>query len=330
MQLRSLLLAVLCTLSVSALAQETPRQLNTLPGAPTPPPATTPIIPPATSSPAVLPSSAVAPADTARRVATEQRAVAAPPAVPDSEREQQQQRRQQMAIPSANTTRYAVGLKTGQVVRGYDVEIKQPVFGRSFLLIDGQQRFELDQVRYYEDETGFYVRTTLPGRSSRESTLRRDRVGRISLYSITSTQYMNNPYGGLGGYGFGRYGYGGYPYGGYPYGGYRTVKTDYFSKDNGPIENLTLKNLQLATADNPGSVKLLQDARRYQTYTTLSYIAAGGLMLAGTFSSFSGSNGFAVSPLVYAAIPLAIVPLVIGGKQQNNIKQAILLYNRGQ
>jgi hypothetical protein len=243
-------------------------------------------------------------------------------------RQQQQQQRQQMALPAANTTRYAVGLKSGQVIKGYDVEIKQPVFGRSFLLVDGQQRFDLDQVRYYEDESGFYVRTTLPGRSNRESTLRRDRVGRISLYSITSTQYMNSPYG-MGGYGMGRYGYGGYPYGG-GYGGYRTVKTDYFSKDNGPIENLTIRNLQLATADNPTSVKLLQDARRYQTYTTLSYIAAGGLMLAGTFSSFSGNNGFAVSPLVYAAIPLAIVPLVIGGKQQNNIKQAILLYNRGQ
>jgi hypothetical protein len=325
MQLRSLLLTVLCTLSVPALAQQTPRQLNTLPGAPAPTPA--PAVPAATASPAVLSSPKVAPTDTARRVATEQRVLAAPPILPDSVREQQQQQRQQMALPPANTTRYAVGLKTGQVVRGYDVEMKQPVFGRSFLLVDGQQRLDLDQVRYYEDETGFYVRTTLPGRSKRESTLRRDRVGRISLYSMTSTQYMNNPYG-MGGYGMGRYGYGGYPYGGY--GGYRTVKTEYFSKDNGPIESLSIKNLQLATADNPGSIRLLQDARRYQTITTLSYVAAGGLLLAGTLSSFGGSSGINVSPLVYAAIPLAIVPLVIGSKQQNNIKQAILLYNRGQ
>ncbi|GAB2790305.1 hypothetical protein GCM10027175_31070 [Hymenobacter latericoloratus] len=232
-------------------------------------------------------------------------------------------------MPAATTSRYAVGLKTGQVVRAYDVEVKQPILGRTFLLVDGQQRLDLNDVRYYEDETGFYVRTTLPGRSKRESTLRRDRVGRISLYSITRQQYTNGPYG-YSPYGMGRYGYG-YPYGGYGgFGGYRTVRQEYFSKDNGPIEDLSVRNLQLATADNPGAQQLLANARRYQTLTTLSYVGAGGLLLAGVLSSFGGSNGASVSPLMYAAIPLAVVPLVIGGKQQNNIKQAILLYNRGQ
>jgi hypothetical protein len=317
MLLRSFPLLALCTLAVPALAQQTPRELNTLPGAPAAAPAT-----PAPVAPAAPAATATPAPDTTRR-APAPRALAAPPTLPDSARAPRQ------ALPPANTTRYAVGLKSGQVLRGYDVELKQPLLGRTFLLVDGQQRFELNDVRYYEDETGFYVRTTLPGRSKRESTLRRDRVGRISLYSITSQQYMNN--GGFGSpYGMGRYGgFGGYPYGG-GYGGYRTVRTEYFSKDNGPIEDLSIKNLQLATQDSPGSQQLLANARRYQTYTTLSYVGAGGLLLAGIFSSVGGSNGFSVSPLVYAAIPLAIVPLVIGGKQQNSIKQAILLYNRGQ
>ncbi|SNR68531.1 hypothetical protein [Hymenobacter mucosus] len=323
MQLRSFLMAVLCTLAVPGLAQQTPRQLNTLPGAPvptTPPPATTPAPSPTPETPV---SVAPAPADTTRRtVQTAPRTIAEPPAVSEAER-----RQRQAVLPPANTTRFAVGLKSGQVMRAYDVEIKQPVFGRTFLLLDGQQRFEMDQVRYYEDETGFYVRTTLPGRSKRETTLRRDRVGRISLYSITSQQYVNNPYG-YSPYGYGRYG----GFGGFPYGGYRTVKTEYFSKDNGPIENMTIRNLQLAVSDNPGSSQLLSNARRYQTLTTLSYVGAGGLLLAGVLSSFSTSsnNGFNISPLMYAAIPLAIVPLVIGGKQQNSVKQAIMLYNRGQ
>ncbi|WP_052694990.1 hypothetical protein [Hymenobacter sp. AT01-02] len=323
MQLRSFLMAVLCTLAVPGLAQQTPRQLNTLPGAPvptTPPPATTPAPSPTPETPV---SVAPTPADTTRRtVQTAPRTIAEPPAVSEAER-----RQRQAVLPPANTTRFAVGLKSGQVMRAYDVEIKQPVFGRTFLLLDGQQRFEMDQVRYYEDETGFYVRTTLPGRSKRETTLRRDRVGRISLYSITSQQYVNNPYG-YSPYGYGRYG----GFGGFPYGGYRTVKTEYFSKDNGPIENMTIRNLQLAVSDNPGSSQLLSNARRYQTLTTLSYVGAGGLLLAGVLSSFSTSsnNGFNISPLMYAAIPLAIVPLVIGGKQQNSVKQAIMLYNRGQ
>ena len=277
-----------------AQAQETPRELNSLPTAP--------------------PAPAPAPA---------QRPLSTAPVVPDSVREQQRQR--QMAALPPETTRFAVGLKNGQLLRAYDVEVKQPVFGRSFLLVDGLQRYDLNDVRYYDDETGHYVRTTLP-KSRRETTLRRDRQGRISLYSITSTQYAGNgfgyPYGGYGG--FGRYGYGGFG----PM--YRTVKTEYFSKDNGPVQSMTLRNLAIATADNPGSSALLAKARSYQRITTLSYVAAGGVMLAGLFTTLNpGSSGSGVSPLVYAGVPLLIVPLIVGGKQHNSIRQAIALYNRG-
>lgn len=288
-------LALLAFCPQGLRAQDTPRELNTLPTVPAPAP------PPA---------------------APVQPQLAAPPVVPDSVRQQQRARR---AGP-VETTRFAVGLKTGEVFRAYDVVIKQPVFGRAFLLLDGQQRVDLGEVRYYEDETGHYVRTTLPN-SRRESTLRRDRQGRISLYSITNTQYagsgMGYPYGGYGSYGgFGRYGGFGPTY--------RTVKTDYFSKDNGPVENLTLRNLTLATTDNPTSSALLRQAQRYQTYTTLSYVAAGGLVLAGLYATLNPNvAGPAISPLVYAGLPLLIVPLVMQSKQQNNLRQAIMIYNRG-
>ncbi|QDA59417.1 hypothetical protein [Hymenobacter jejuensis] len=251
------------------------------------------------------------------------------PTLPDSVvRQHQQQRQTALPAPPPNTTRYAVGLKNGQVYRAYDVIVKQPVFGRSYLLLDDGQRFDLDQVRYYEDETGFYVRTTLP-KSKRETTLRRDRVGRISLYSITRTQYSNSPYGYSPYGGFGRFG--GYGYG-YPYGGYQTVKTEYFSKDNGPIEDLSLRNLSVATSDLPASRALLDQARSYQRITTLSYVAAAGVVAAGIFSTFNSNESGAarISPLVYAGLPLLIVPLVLQGKQQRNIKQAISLYNRAQ
>ncbi|SHL71384.1 hypothetical protein [Hymenobacter psychrotolerans] len=301
----ALLLTAGLALPAAALAQAAPRQLQTLPSAPTAP---TP--------------------DTTRRAAPRQ--LAAPPSLPDSVRQQQQQR---ATLPPANTTRYAVGLKTGQVYKGFDVTVKQPFIGRPYLVLDEQQRFDLDQVRYFEDESGFYVRTTLPGRSKREATLRRDRVGRISLYSITSTQYAGNGMGGFGPYGgYGRYGgFGGYPYGGYGGPMYRTTKTEYFSKDNGPIEDLSLRNLLLATADNPTATNLLLQARQYQTYTTISYVAAGGLLVAGLVSSLNqNSSGPAISPLMYASLPFMVVPLVLGSKSQNNVRQAINLYNRGQ
>ena len=302
---RHFLLAAALLLSplAGARAQETtPRQLNTLPAVPL-----------------------LAAPDTVRRQLAAPPTPAPPPRVAPP----------RPALPPANATRFSVGLKNGQVYRAYDVDIKRPTFGRNFLLLDGRQRLDFDEVRYYEDETGFYVRTTLP-KSRREATLRRDQVGRISLYSITRTQYGGSPYGyspfGYGGFGYGGFGGFGYPYGGgfggYP-GGYRTVRTPYFSKENGPVQDLNVRNLSLATMDNPGSRALMDQARRYQTITTLSYVAAGGLLVAGLAASLNpNTSGPAISPLVYAGIPLLIVPLVLQGKQQNNMKQAILLYNQ--
>jgi len=278
------------------------------------------------------------------RAQTAPRQLNALPTVPDSVRQPQVRRRAVVAPPAAAPpvpapstdppapesgapTRYSVGLKSGQSFRAYDVEIRQPVFGRSFLLLDGQQRFSLDEVKYYEDETGHYVRTTLPN-SSREATLRRDKVGRISLYSALSSQYAGSYPGG----GFSPYGYGG-RYGGMGgFGGpvYRTVRTEYFTKDNGLVQSLNLKTLSLATADNPTSTALLLEAHRYQHYATASYVAAGALMVGGLIATLHPKpNGPAVSPLIYAAFPFLVVPIVVQSKQQHNMRQAISLYNRG-
>ncbi|GAA4353988.1 hypothetical protein GCM10023185_15140 [Hymenobacter saemangeumensis] len=229
---------------------------------------------------------------------------------------------------STRAARYRVGLKSGMVYNVYDVEVKTPLFGRTYLLLDGQRKIEFDQVGYYEDETGHYVRTNLPG-SSRESTLRRDKDGRISLYSITTTQYNSMPYGGRMGYG--GIGYGGMGYGGYPYGGYRTVKTEYFSKDNGPIQNLSVRNLALATSDHAGAQQLLADARRYQKAAVASYVVGGGLLAYGLVQTLRpGQDGARLSPFMFASIPVFIVPIVMQSKQAENQRQAISLYNSTQ
>jgi hypothetical protein len=226
---------------------------------------------------------------------------------------------------STQPTRYQVGLKNGTVYNVYDVEVKQPLFGRNFLLLDGQRRVELSEVGFYENETGHYVRTTLP-RSSREATLRREKTGRISLYATYNTSYTPGGYG-MPGYGYGGFGYGGF--GGYPYGGYRTTKTEYFSKDNGPIQNLNARNLALATTDNAGAQALLAQARRYQASTTIAYVAGGALLAYGLLQSFQ-ANSTGISPITYAAIPVLIVPLIFQSKQASAQRQAIALYNSGE
>ncbi|MGI4737094.1 MAG: hypothetical protein ACRYG7_18140 [Janthinobacterium lividum] len=321
--------------STSASAQDTPRQLGGAPTLPTQAPRPTTAAPrqlDATPTPVAAPATAPSTATVADS-ATRQQVVAAPPAVgpppaptpalgPPA-------RAGYIMGGSSRPVRYQVGLKNGQVYNVYDVEVKSPLFGRSHLLLDGQQRIDLADVGFYEDQSGHYVRTTLPN-SSRETTLRREKTGRISLYATYNTSYANSPYGGLGygGLGYGGMGYGGF--GGSPYGGYRTTKTEYFSKENGPIQNLNLRNLALATADNAGAQELLSNARRYRQSTIAAYLVGGGLLIAGLVESTRSNNNPGISPLFYAAIPVLIVPLIFQSKQAAAQRQAIAIYNSGR
>ena len=295
-----------------------PRQLGAPPTLPAP------ARPRAAPAPRQLDAVPVAPRDTTRRAA-----VAAPQPGPMTGPAPVYAPTPAGQLPGNNSrpSRFQVGLKNGLLYNASDVEVKMPLFGRSYLLLDGQRKFEMAEVGFYEDESGHYVRTTLPG-SNRESTLRRDKTGRISLYSITTSQYSSTP-GGLGYPGYGYGGFGGFGgMGGYPYGGYRTVKTEYFSKDNGPIQSLSTQNLLLATNDNAGAQQLLVESRRYQQAIVASYVVGGGLLVAGLLQSLRPTeNGARVSPLMYAAIPVFIVPIVLQGKQASNQRQAISLYN---
>ncbi|MDB5234149.1 MAG: hypothetical protein JWR44_1142 [Hymenobacter sp.] len=308
------LLALTLGVGAAQAQDEGPRQLGTPPTLPAPP------RPRATPAPRQLDTVPVAPADTTRRAAVTTplpgpMSAPAPVYAPTPAG--------QLPGNNARPARFQVGLKNGMVYSASDVESKSPLFGHPYLLLDGQRKFDLSEVGFFEDETGHYVRTTLPG-SSREATLRREKTGRISLYSITTSQYSSGP-GGFGYPGYGGYGYGGYGMGSYPYGGYRTIKTEYFSKDNGPVQSLSTRNLMVATSDNAGAQQLLFESRRYQQATVASYVVGGGLLIAGLTQTLRPGGG--VSPLLYAAIPVLIVPIVLQSKQADNQRQAIALYN---
>ena len=308
-----------------ALAQNAPRQLGGAPTAPAPAPRQAA---PAPRQLEAVPGAAVAAPDSSQRpvVAAPALEAAPPPAAPQPG--ESPFNRPYIQGGSAGPTRYQVGLKNGALYNVYAVEVKQPLFGRDFLLLDGQRRVELNEVGFYENENGHFVRTTLP-HSSREATLRREQTGRISLYATYNTSYSPGGFGmpGYGYGGFGGVGYGGYGgFGGAPYGGYRTTKTEYFSKDNGPVQSLNARNLALATTDSPGAQALLAQARRSQQGIIAAYVAGGALLVYGALQSFQ-ANSSGVSPALYAAIPVLIVPLVLQGKQAAAQRQAIALYN---
>jgi len=247
-------------------------------------------------------------------------------------------------------TRYRVGLKTGTVLEAREVAVKSPLFGHEFLLLDGQRRFDLAEVGFYETEAGYFVRAAVSG-SADELTLRRETTGRLSLYAAYGTTYTTGLAGpdnfGSGGFGPGnapsrvgavRGGYGllGPGAGGRPANFYRTTKTEYFARDNGPIQRLNTRTLLLATTDNPGAQALLTDARRYQTVATVACVVGGGLLVAGLVRSLSaanrgsggsGSSSGSLSPVLFVALPVLAVPLLLQGKQGRAQRLAIARYN---
>ncbi len=211
-------------------------------------------------------------------------------------------------LPDTIRYSYSVGLKTGQVYNAYRIDTEQPFLGGPVLVLDGKQRFDLNTVRYYEDGTGFYVRAMLSDRSKHEKTLRLNALGRIKSYCITESHYN----------GFDRFSV-----------YYNVSNALYFTKDDGPIKSLNLRNLLLSTTENPASTNLLLKTRRQQAYSTICYIAGGSLLLAGLVATVDPNSDSkpAISPLVYGGLPLIAIPLLIGSKKEENIQQAIVDYN---
>jgi hypothetical protein len=227
------------------------------------------------------------------------------------------------------TSYLRVGLKNGMIYSATNVEKENSRFGHSYLLLDGWQRFELSEIRFYEDATGHYVRTVLPN-SSQDAVFRRETTGRISLYSMPHSRRSKFDSEASGfdnsGYSFWAFetSYGGLS--NYSYSGYSDVKTEYFSKDNGLMQKITITNLIVATQDNAEAQKLLLRSCRNQRIMLASCVVGGGLLAVGLFQSLR--PGIAqTSPLVYAAIPVLIVPIVLLSKQTSRQRQAIALYN---
>ena len=83
--------------------------------------------------------------------------------------------------------------------------------------------------------------------------------------------------------------------------------------------------------DSAGAQQLLLESRRYQRGIVASYVVGGGLLAYGLLQSLQPADGNrGVSGIVFAAIPVLIIPIVLQGKQASNQRQAIALYNAGR
>ncbi len=82
-----------------------------------------------------------------------------------------------------------------------------------------------------------------------------------------------------------------------------TLKYFYYSHDFEPLKIATYKNMVVDLADNPASMKCLEDFRTLQTVEALSYITAAGLIIGGIVTNTHATE----------ANPNAGIPMVIGG-----------------
>lgn len=212
-----------------------------------------------------------------------------------------------------------IGLNNGQRVYARKMQIKSPIFKKSFVLVNDSAQFDLASVQYFQNEDGFYSRIT---NGKRSDFAKRVSVGKISKFYTSKTTYDGYYPGAYSPYGYGGYGYG--------YGMPTTRRVFYFSKQGGPLEDLNYQNLQRALSENAGSMELLDRYRRGKRIETGLTVAGVGVFAYGMFSSLRNPSPGGLrqaDPTLYLGLGLAAIPWVMHLFKKDHLTEAIELYN---
>ena len=210
-----------------------------------------------------------------------------------------------------------IGLNNGQRVYARKLQIKSPVFKKSFILVNDSAQYDMAAVQYFQDQDGFYTRIT---NSKRSDFAKRVSAGKISKFYSSKTSY-DNYYPGM---------YGPYGYGGYGYGMPSTRRVYYFSKDGGPLADLNYQNLRGALSENAGSLEVLEKYRRSKRVETSLSVLGAGVFVYGLVNSLKAPATGAVrraDPTLYVGLGLAAIPWVMNLFQKDHLNEAIELYN---
>ncbi len=210
-----------------------------------------------------------------------------------------------------------IGLNNGQRVYARKLQIKSPLFKKSFVLINDSAQYDMAAVQYFQDEEGFYTRIS---NSKRSDFAKRISVGKISKFYTSKTTY-DNYYPGM---------YGAYGYGGYGYGMPSTRRIYYFSKDGGPLADLNYQNLRQALSENAGSLEVLDKYRRSKRVETGLTVLGSGVFVYGLINSLKAPAPGVVrraDPTLYLGLGLAAIPWVMHLFRKDHLNEAIELYN---
>ena len=214
-----------------------------------------------------------------------------------------------------------VGLKDGTILYPEVLKFKTPTFGENHLLVNKEEKLYPEQIRFYQDETGYYVFDWVdPYHLQR---LKREKQGRINLYSRVVSTYTPGV------------GMPGTP--GATMGTFNSTKLEYFQKGSSNLKEVNYDNLRSALSDNAESMKKLDKVRSLRKLSTFAYVGGGALLVGGLIhmSNLNKQEGpppyetnMKFSPLVFVGAAALTIPLFTGNAKKENMREAIEIYNR--
>lgn len=199
------------------------------------------------------------------------------------------------------------------------LKYKSPVIGKQHLLIGGEKKVNIEEVKAYQDATGYYLFDYVSGYS--RTRLKRETVGKISTYSRTFSTYVPGAPGMPGG----NIGY------------FSNTKQSYFQKEDQPIQPVNYLNLERAVRDNPQSMAHIEKHNALRKLSIWSYVG-GGLLIIGGIAHMSQLNQqegpppynatIKFSPWLFVGAAVVTIPLFTNNTKNEQLQLAIKKYNQ--
>lgn len=225
-----------------------------------------------------------------------------------------------LSVLQLSAQKLEVGLKNGDVLNPTSIKHKTPAFGSSHLLLDGEMKYPVNQVKYYQDGTGYYIWDYI-GLGGNVK-LKRELQGKINTFSRVVSSYSPGVYGPNG-------------YGG---GTFSSSKITYLQSGPGSIRVLNYDNLLGIVKDHKPSMNELAGVKNIKTWNGVAYglgsaLIVGGLAHMGKLNQQDGPPPFEdttikFSPLFFMGAAMFVIPLANREAKGRRLDNAVKLFNQ--
>jgi len=208
-----------------------------------------------------------------------------------------------------------VGLKSGKVIHANQLKLKEPLLKSSYILVNESEKYPIQEVKYYQDQTGYYSWARIDA-YGKEVKLKRELTGNVNTYSRLVSSYSYNEFGGM----------------------YSTTKVEYFQKGQNEINKINYENLSRALSDNAASASKLDETKSLKTLNVVAYVVGGGLLIGGLahMNSLNQNEGsppyedtsIKFSPLFFIGAATLTIPLFTKSPMKRKLNEAIAIYNK--